>query len=456
MKRVIPFLSVIFILAATATSTSAQEPGYSLRDEADRAGIRFGSAAQWWMPEHADPRYLDLLDRQANTITFENETKWLAIHPEPGRYDFSSADTLAEWAQSRGMRMRGHALVWHSRVPAWVNALEPTREEAIALMRDHIYTVVGHFRDQFPGLVTDWDVVNEPIDNDGTLRNSVWQRWIGDDYIDLAFRFAREAAGPGVALYLNEYFDDAAMASAENAGGDADDGDPVPMTTPGATGSNSCAEVVKCAAARELVVGLLDRGTPIDGVGFQGHLLGAVPSDYRALTTWVGELGLSWALTELDRPMRTSESWARDIQAAQFAAAAQSCVDDPACNTVVTWGLSDEYTWWRPASGSYYFDALPFDDIDGGFAPKPAADALYDVFAQAPNQPMGPTPSKPTAGLPSPSQGGEAGLTGRRARALRKCDKKLGKTGRKLKGERKRKGGKKRKKCRRKAKKLPR
>jgi endo-1,4-beta-xylanase len=435
-------LSLLVVLsgmfAVCPTSAAAQDPGYSLRAEADRAGINFGSAAQWWMPQYADPEYAPLLDRQVNTITFENELKWRAVHPAPGVYDFTAADVLARWAEENGMVMRGHPLLWYFRPPEWLSALTPTRDEAIEIMRDHIHTVVGHFRSEFPGLVVEWDVINEGMDNDGTLRSSLWQRWIGDEHIDLAFRFAREAAGPGVELYFNEYFDHASMASAENAGGDSDDGDPAPMLTPGATGSLGCAEVIKCTAVRNLVAGMLDRGVPIDGVGFQAHMMDVNPSDHRNLTAWVNDLGIRWALTEMDRPMRISTDAAREWQAAQLAASAQSCVDDPACNTIVLWGLSDEYSWWRSVGGGFV-DATAFDDIAGGFAPKPAADALHGVLAAAPDRPVEPVAP---AGQPQPTVTSQLGSapTGKRAAALRKCKKKR---------------DVKRLRCRAKAKKLP-
>ena len=144
-----------------------------------------------------DPAYADLVAQHASVITPENETKWLVIHPSLTATTLGPVDELAAWAQAEGMKMRGHPLIWHWNIPQWVRDMDPDREEAIAIMRDHIFTVVGHFREEFPGLVTEWDVVNEPIGNDAALRNSDWRRWIGDDYIDLAFRFAREAAGPG-------------------------------------------------------------------------------------------------------------------------------------------------------------------------------------------------------------------------------------------------------------------
>ena len=334
-----------------------------------------------------DPALAALAREHVNTLVFENEAKWATVHPEPDRYDFTGADRIAAFAQRNGMTMRGHTLIWHAEMPEWLKALSPTRDEAIALLRDHVFTVVGHFREKFPGLVTQWDVVNEGIDNDATRRQNLWQRWIGDDYMDMAFRWAREAAGPKVELFYNDYFDAGMTAGAEAIGGDFDDGDAVGSALPGATGALSCAEVAKCAAVRELVTGMLERGVPIDGVGFQAHLAGPAPSDHRGLTAWVGELGLEWVPSELDVPLPvgTEELGRTYRQAEGYRLVASACVDDPACDTIVSWGLSDRYTWWRTlVPGGIFQEALHFDE---DYAPKPAAFALHDVLAAAPPTP---------------------------------------------------------------------
>ena len=110
-----------------------------------------------------------------------------------------------------------------------------------------------------------------------------------------------------------------------------------------------------------------------------------MPSDFRALTSWVGERGLDWALTEVDVPMPAGTGpLGAARQAGAFAAAADACIDDPACDTIVTWGLSDRYTWWKGLLGGVLPDALPFDEA---LAPKAAADALHETFAAAPAAP---------------------------------------------------------------------
>jgi hypothetical protein len=132
---------------------------------------------------------------------------------------------------------------------------------------------------------------------------------------------------------------------------------------------------------------MLERGVPIDGVGFQAHLAGPVPSDHRALTAWVGRLGLEWAPTELDVPLPagTEPLGRTERQAAGYRQVASACLDDPACDTIVTWGLSDRYTWWRTLiPGGLFPEALHFDE---DLAPKPAAFALHETLAAAPPVP---------------------------------------------------------------------
>jgi endo-1,4-beta-xylanase len=231
-----------------------------------------------------------------------------------------------------------------------------TREQALRVMKDHIETVVRHFRRRFPGTVIHWDVVNEAFDEDGTRADSKWQTWIGDDYIDWAFRFARRAGGPKLKLYLNEYFGSAG-------------------------GATTCEAIPKCRAIRDQMLGMQQRGVPIDGLGIQAHLSEPDLPPLRALVDWIGDAGLQWAITELDAPARKEDGiLGRRNQADQFRRATRTCVNDPACDTIVTWGMSDRYSWWGDRGVP---DALHFDRK---YRPKPAALALRDALRDAPRR----------------------------------------------------------------------
>lgn len=154
--------------------------------------------------EERDAAGAALIKQQFNTISPENVLKWERVHPTPGVYDFAPADKYVAFGEKNGMFVVGHTLVWHSQVPRWVfqdDAGKPvTRDTLLARMREHIMTVVGRYKGRIKG----WDVVNEALNEDGTLRKSPWLNIIGDDYIAKAFQFAHEA-DPSAELYYNDY-----------------------------------------------------------------------------------------------------------------------------------------------------------------------------------------------------------------------------------------------------------
>ena len=136
-----------------------------------------------------------------SSLTAGNAMKFGPIHPTEASFNFAGADTIANFARANGIALRGHTLVWHSQNPDWLFRdaagvdLTPTAEnKALMLQRleDHIRAVVPRYND----VVTAWDVVNEVIDAnqpDG-LRRTRWYELTGSDYIDVAFRVAREVA----------------------------------------------------------------------------------------------------------------------------------------------------------------------------------------------------------------------------------------------------------------------
>lgn len=211
----------------------------------------------------------EIAGRQFSALTAENDMKWGSLHPEPERYDFKNADACVEFASRNKMALIGHTLVWHSQTPDWVfkgkDGGDATRDELLARMKEHIDTVAGRYKGRIKG----WDVVNEAIsDGPEGLRDSPWRRIIGDDYIDHAFRIAKNA-DPDAELYYNDY----GMANRE-----------------------------KRARTITMLKGLIERGVPIDGVGMQGHLglgwpkIGEVDLAIREFAA----LGLKVMVTELD------------------------------------------------------------------------------------------------------------------------------------------------------------
>jgi endo-1,4-beta-xylanase len=185
---------------ATAAQTSLKE--------AFKKHFRIGAALNPGYFTETDAAGSTLVKQHFNSITPENDMKWERIHPRPDKglsgYNFDTADKYVEFGEKNGMFVVGHCLVWHSQVPRWVfqdaDGKPLAREALLQRMRDHILTVVGRYK----GRVHGWDVVNEALNEDGTLRPSQWYNIIGEDYIAKAFEYAHEA-DPKAELYYNDY-----------------------------------------------------------------------------------------------------------------------------------------------------------------------------------------------------------------------------------------------------------
>lgn len=204
-----------------------------------------------------------LIRRQFNAITPENIMKTEIIHPEWDRYDFGAADAFVAYGRKHGMHMVGHALVWHSQLPPFVGQI--TLADSLRLfMERHIAAVAGRYADKLDG----WDVVNEALNEDGSLRRSVFYNLLGEQYLVDAFRLAQEAA-PGVELYYNDY---------------------------------NIEQPAKREGCLALIKKLQEAGVRIDGVGIQGHWhAGRVP--FKAIEESIeayAALGLKVMITELD------------------------------------------------------------------------------------------------------------------------------------------------------------
>jgi endo-1,4-beta-xylanase len=215
-----------------------------------------------------DPKAAAIAARHFSTATAENVMKWMHIHPEPNKYDFSASDRFVDFGRKNNMFIVGHTLIWHWQTPGWVfvdGANKPlTRDALLARMRDHIFTVVGHYK----GRVNGWDIVNEALDDNGQLRKTKWLEIIGEDFIAKAFEFAHEA-DPNAELYYNDF---------------------------------SLDEPAKRDACVRLVKNLRSKGIRIDGVGIQGHwgMDHPVREDIEAFLNAMAALGVKVMITEMD------------------------------------------------------------------------------------------------------------------------------------------------------------
>jgi endo-1,4-beta-xylanase len=310
----------------------------SLRASALQHGLLIGSAVSY-PALIQDPLYSQTLSREFSILTPENAMKFDAIHPSQKVYDFSEADAIVTFAKQHGMQVRGHTLVWDQALPKWLTARNFNRDEMIGILKDHILTVVGHYR----GQVAAWDVVNEAVADNGSLRDSIWLRTIGPEYIEMAFAWAHEA-DPRAQLFYNDYGN-------QDLGG-------------------------KSNAIYALMQGLIKRGVPINGVGFQMHLtLNGPPrsQDVVANMKRLGELGVDVHITEMDvRIPDASTAISLAPQAGVYREMLQACLSATNCNAFVLWGFTDRYSW-IPHAFPGYGGGLIFDE---SYKPKPAYYAL--------------------------------------------------------------------------------
>jgi endo-1,4-beta-xylanase len=319
----------------------------TLRSLAEEHGILIGAAVS--ASQLIERDYTQTLSREFNILTTENALKFEPVHPSRNQYSFTDADAIVSFAEANGMKVRGHTLVWHQQLPGWINQGTFTREEWISILHDHITTVVSHYK----GQIYAWDVVNEAVADDGSLRNTVWLQGIGPEYIELAFQWAHEA-DPQALLFYNDY-------GASGLGGKSD-------------------------AVYNLVKNLTESGVPIDGVGLQMHTSLESPpvfEDIAANFKRLNDLGLEVQVTELDVRIRVPATTADLTQQANiYRDMLDVCLSADDCTAFVMWGFTDRYSW-IPSANPGYGSALIFDE---SYNPKLAYYALIDVFAEHSNQ----------------------------------------------------------------------
>ncbi len=362
-------------LAATALSTHLAwtQPGtskditgiHSLKSHAAARGLLAGCAVDMHALQ-SDAIYRQTIVDQYSILVGENCMKFQAMQPKPDTYNFTEADTLLAFAQAHGMKLRGHNFVWHEALPAWF-ADTATKENARRILTDHISTIASRYK----GKIHSWDVVNEAISikdgrPDGLRSSSPWFQLLGPEYLEIAFRTARQA-DPTALLTYNDY--------------DIEYDDP------------------DQAAKRAAVLGLLRRlkaaNVPLDALGVQSHLHAGGTTGFTKglpeLMAGAHELGLQVFATEMDVKddgVSADEMPARDqAVAAVYARYLQGVLRSSDVKAVLTWGVSDGHTWlnqgtkFRGQHSSRDQRPLPFDPE---YQPAPAFFAMRDAFDRAP------------------------------------------------------------------------
>jgi endo-1,4-beta-xylanase len=211
---------------------------------------------------------LELVSQQFNVVTAENVMKWEIIEPVEGQFDFTAADAMLEYAEANGIKVTGHVLLWHEQTPAWVftgpDGQPASKQLVFSRLKNHIEAVMGRYKGRIQG----WDVVNEALNEDGTLRQSNWYKALGEDYITTVFQLAHQT-DPTAELYYNDF---------------------------------NLFKPEKRAGVLKLIAALQAKNVPVHGIGEQGHYSLDYPDLQQVEDSIIAfaNTGLQVMITELD------------------------------------------------------------------------------------------------------------------------------------------------------------
>ena len=330
--------------------------------EAYKNDFLIGTALNEHQIEEKDPKAAALIPQQFNAITPENIMKAEIIHPGWDNYNFKLADKIVAYGSKHNLKVNGHTLIWHSQLPAFALKIKDV-DSFKTFFNNHITTVAS----RYSGKIFSWDVVNEALNEDGTMRKSIFLEKLGDDFVTEAFRLTQKVS-PNTELYYNDYNNE---------------------------------QPQKRAGCLALVKKIQDAGVRIDGVGIQGHWhLGRVPlKDIEESILAYHALGLKVMITELDIEMLPRTYQGADVS--------QRMTSNPALNPyakaipdsllqqqatdyenlfklflkhkdkitrVTFWGVNDGQSWLNgwPVPGRTNYPLL----FDRAFNPKPSYEAV--------------------------------------------------------------------------------
>ncbi len=266
IRILLTFTAIVFL-----QHSKAQNPSSFIKKTDKKVSLKnsfknyflIGAAINAAQIEEKEPNAAILIPQQFNSITPENIMKCEVIHPQWDKYNFDLADKYVAYGKKNKMFIVGHTLVWHSQLSPFINNIQSS-DSLMMFMTNHINTVAG----RYAGKVNSWDVVNEALNEDGTLRKSIFLEKLGEDYLRKAFELAAKA-DPKAELYYNDY---------------------------------NIEQPKKRAGAIKLIKKIQASGTKIDGVGIQAHwsINGPPLQDIENSIIEFSALGLKISFTELD------------------------------------------------------------------------------------------------------------------------------------------------------------
>ncbi len=369
-------ISVIFISCSSSKKVTGSGP--ATLKEAYKNDFLIGAALNSPQIEEKDSNAARLVPEQFSAATPENIMKAEIIHPQWGIYNFDLADKMITYGKKHNILINGHTLIWHSQLPAYARNIKDI-DSFKTFFTEHITTIAS----RYSGKIYSWDVVNEALEEDGSMRKSVFLNKLGEDFVTEAFRLAQKAA-PNTELYYNDY---------------------------------NIEQPKKRAGAITLIKKIQAAGVRIDGVGIQGHWhVGRVPfKEIEESILDYSALGMKVMFTELD-----IEVLPRNFQGADVS---QRVASNPELNPYVNglpdsvqhqlaldyenlfklflkhkdkitrvtfWGVNDGQSWLNgwPVRGRTNYPLL----FDRQYKPKPA---YYKVIALKTNSAAGESAKKP-------------------------------------------------------------
>ena len=351
MKHTLSFSRIAFSAALLGAGLSSSFADETIRDLAKERGRFIGTILNSeWFNDDIEPEFEEIHKTQFNVVVAENEMKFDATEPNENEFNFTKGDKMVEYALANGIRVRGHALAWHSQVAGWVSSnYAGQKEKLLSVLKNHIEKVVGHYK----GKVAEWDVVNEAINDDYNAdwrsNGSVWYEGIGAEFLDSAFVWAH-AADPDAELCYNDYSLEWGLREGSKA--------------------SFVVEQVKRWKANNI---------PITCVGTQTHIEIAhetTPQNVRALAKALAEQGVTLNITELDIGFPKGESG--KLTAADYAKQGHLYrqfmdvfLEEPNMGEFVIWGLTDAHSWLDGQQGKT--EGLLYDKQ---YKPKPAYDSI--------------------------------------------------------------------------------